>query len=90
MDRGEPIDLAHTFGRVQRWRRGRAGTWEEERIEVGELADGRWCAARRGEARAYPTEAQARQVARQLMDVAGDGWVDEPYPPAPTLRPPVV
>jgi hypothetical protein len=83
VDRGEPVDLVHEYGlrRVQRWRTGAHGTWREEHVEVGQLADGRWYASRRGEARAYPTEAQARQVAAQLMAAAGGTWRDEPYPP---------
>lgn len=89
VDRGEPVDLTWTFGvrRVQRWRHGLPAGWQCVHVAVGTLPDGRWFAERTGlggGARAYATEVQARQVARQLMAERGDGWVEVSDPAGPS------
>lgn len=92
-DRGEPIDLTWTTGvrRVQRWRSGHPERWDCRHVTVGQLADGRWWTQITGPTgapcRAYQTEAQARQVADQLMAHAGGEWVDAPLPAGPAGGP---
>jgi hypothetical protein len=76
MDR---IDLAdHPHQRQRCWELGERSHWRHVTVQVGELEDGRWYAAktarRRTDAWAAHTERQACQAADAWMKRAGSGW----------------
>lgn len=78
---GERIEVwnATGFRRVQRWQTGHLSHWQCRHVTVGTLPDGRWVVDHTNThigARAYPTEARARQVADQMM--AGGEWHEVP------------
>lgn len=78
---GERIEVwnAEGFRRVQRWQSGHLSHWQCRHVTLGVLPDGRWVVDHtdvRIGARAYPSEARARQAVAELM--ARGGWSEVP------------
>lgn len=82
-DDGEPIQVWLIPGhqRVQRWQSGHTSHHASRHVTVGVLPDGRWYADSTAPtigARAYPSEAVAREAADRLMAEHGGDWVEVP------------